>query len=256
VKRKLLFTLFIFFSFLTSLAADYSHIKVLEVIDGDTVRLENGNLLRYIGLDTPEVRIKKGEEFIFSPQPFSQEATEFNRKLVEGKFVRVEFDVEKKDQYGRLLGYCFVGDVFVNAKLLEEGYAVLYTRPPNIKYADLFVRLQSLAREAKKGLWGSYETIDQSKAYKFIGQIRTVRGRVLNTGKSAKCIFLNFGENWKSDFTVAIFNNSLSAFYKKGIDPLTFYQGRIVEATGRIREYNGPEIVINNPDELTLIDEK
>jgi len=235
-------------------APDYSQIRVLEVIDGDTVKLSSGRLLRYIGLDTPEIRVKKEGQFVYSPQPFAQEAKEYNRKLVEGKRVRIEFDVEKKDHYGRLLGYCFVADTFVNAELIEQGYAVIYTRPPNVKYADLFLKLQKQARQEKRGLWGSYEVIDQSQAYLYINQIRTVRGRVLSTYKSAKCVFLNFGRDYKTDFTVVIFNNALSAFYNKGIDPQSFYSGKVVEVSGRIKEYNGPEIIVNSPYEIEIVE--
>ncbi len=251
IKRVIIFVFLLAFC---SCSQDYSQIRVLEVIDGDTVRLSNGKLLRYIGLDTPEVRLKKGEGFIYSPQPFALEAKEYNRKLVEGKLVRIEFDVKRKDKYARLLGYCFVGDIMVNAKLIEEGFAVLYTYPPNVKYADLFRDLQTQARQQKKGLWGSYEVIDQVQAGSYINQIRTVRGRVLNTFKSAKCIFLNFGSNYKTDFTVVIFNNSLQSFYDKGIDPVTFYKGKVVEVSGRIKEYNGPEIIVNSPFEIEVIE--
>ncbi len=132
---------------------DYSQIKVTKVIDGDTVRLANGQLLRYIGLDTPEVRIRQGGDFIYQPEAYALEATNFNRQLVEGKKVRIEFDIETADKYGRLLGYCFVNDTFVNAKLIEKGYAVIFTFPPNVKYVDLFLELQRKARKNKRGLW-------------------------------------------------------------------------------------------------------
>lgn len=232
---------------------DYSHIKVEEVIDGDTVRLENGQLLRYIGVDTPEVRIRENNTWSYKPQPFALEAKEFNKKLLEGKYVRVEFDVDKYDSYGRLLGYVFLGNIFVNAKLLEEGYAVLYSRPPNIKYVKKFIKLQEQARREKKGLWGAYEVIGAEEAYKFINQIRTVRGKVLRTYKSARCVFLNFGQDWRKDFTVVIFNDSLKYFKEKGIDPVVFYKGKTVEVSGRIREYNGPEIVVNFPHQIVVV---
>ena len=247
----------IFLSFLIiscSSCTDYSNLRVQEVIDGDTVRLSNGELLRYIGIDTPEVRVRSAGEFVYSPQPFSLEAKEYNRSLVEGKPLRIEFDVEKRDRYGRLLGYCFVGDTFVNGKLVEAGYAVLYTYPPNVKYTDLFIQLQRKAQRSKKGLWGSYEVIDQAQAHLYINQIRTVRGRVLSTYKSSKHLFLNFGTNYKTDFTVVIFTNVLGAFTKKGIDPVTFYKGRVIEVTGRLREYNGPEIIVNSPQEIEVIE--
>jgi micrococcal nuclease len=246
-----LLTLFIFSCAPSSY--DYSNIKVVKVIDGDTIRLANGKLLRYIGIDTPEIRIKQGGKFVYQPSPFSLEAKKNNQQLVGDKFVRIEFDVEKYDRYGRLLGYCFVNETFVNAKLLEEGYAVLYTKPPNIKYVDLFVKLQKKARKEKRGIWGSYQIIDHTQAGQYINQIRTVRGRVVSTYQSEKCVFLNFGRDWRNDFTVVIFNNALKFFYERGINPLTFYRGKTIEVSGRIRKYNGPEIIVNIPDEITIV---
>ncbi len=233
---------------------NYNHIKVTEVIDGDTVRLADGNLVRYIGVDTPEVRIREDGKFVYSPQPFALQAKEFNRRLVEGKFVRVEFDVGKTDKYGRLLGYCFQGDKFINAELIKEGYAVVYTWPPNVKYADLFYNLQKEARENKKGLWGSYDVIPSEEASRYINQIRTVRGRVVNTYRSEKVVYLNFGNDYRRDFTVVIFRNSWNQFRNAGIDPVVFYSGKTVEVTGRIRSYNGPEIIVSSPREIRILD--
>lgn len=232
---------------------DYSQIKVIKVIDGDTIELESGQLLRYIGIDTPEVRLKKENHFVYSPQPFALEAAEFNRKLVEGKNIEIEFDLEKKDRYGRLLGYCFIDNQMVNAKLLEEGYAVLYAFPPNVKYTEIFVSLQKKARQEKRGLWGACSIINHNDAAKYLNQVRTVEGIVVSTYKSDKCVFLNFGQNYRTDFTVAIFTNSLNSFYQKGIQPEAFYRGKRVQASGKIREYNGPEIIVNHPAEIEII---
>jgi len=255
VRKKLPALVLLVFLVSCSCPQDFSKITVTEAIDGDTIRLSNGKLLRYIGIDTPEVRVKKAGSFIYSPQPFALKAKEFNKKLVEGREIDIEFDIEKTDRYNRLLGYCFVDGVFVNARLLEEGYAFLYTYPPNVKYVKLFVEAQKKARENKKGLWAGLEPIEAGRAHSYIGQTRIVQGRVLNTYKSSKCIFLNFGVDWHSDFTAVIFKNSFSAFYDKGIDPVAFYKGKLIRVSGRIREYNGPEIVVNAPYEIEVIDE-
>ncbi len=236
--------------------ADYSYIRVTRVIDGDTVTLADGQALRYIGIDTPETKIKKNGEFVYEPQPFSLEAMELNRSLVEGKAVRVEFDVVRKDSYGRLLGYCFVDDVFVNARLLEEGLAVVYTFPPNVKYADTFYALQVKARQEKQGFWGSYETIPDTQAANHLNQIRAVRGRVRSTYQSGKAVFLNFGKDYKTDFTVVIFNNVLPTFRQQHIEPGIYYKGKTVEVIGRIKEYNGPEIIANAPYQIEVIPEQ
>lgn len=133
-----------------------SDIIVSKVIDGDTIVLSNGSRVRYIGIDTPEPRKKNSfGTWIYDPEPFAEEATKLNKQLVEGKKVRLEFDVEKRDKYGRLLAYVFVDDIFVNARLIEEGTAVILTIPPNVKYSDQFKKLQEEARKSRKGMWAT-----------------------------------------------------------------------------------------------------
>ena len=123
-------------------------IMVIRVIDGDTIELATGEKVRYIGIDTPEtVHPSKPVQFM------GKEASGFNRELVEGKDVRLEYDVQRTDKYGRTLAYVYVGDTFVNAELVKQGYAQLMTIPPNVKYQDLFLVLQKEAREAKLGSW-------------------------------------------------------------------------------------------------------
>lgn len=122
---------------------------VKRVIDGDTILLANGQRVRYIGIDTPETKHPYK-----AVERFGKEAYLYNKKLVEGKWVSLEFDAEKRDKYNRLLAYVYVGDILVNAKLIEEGYAQIYTVPPNVKYQELFLKLQGQARQNNRGLWG------------------------------------------------------------------------------------------------------
>ena len=83
-----------------------------------------------------------------------KEASSFTRKLVEGKKVRLEFDIERHDRYGRLLAYVYLEDgTFVNGRIVEEGYAQVMTIAPNVKYAQTFLRLEREAREKSKGFW-------------------------------------------------------------------------------------------------------
>ena len=127
--------------------------KVQRVVDGDTVVLTTGEKLRYIGVDTPETKHpRKPVEY------FGKEASAFNKKLVNGKVILVEFDVTPKDRYGRLLGYVFLPDgTFVNAELVKQGYANVYTYPPNVKYSELFRSLQAEAVKQRRGLWNKGE---------------------------------------------------------------------------------------------------
>jgi micrococcal nuclease len=121
--------------------------RVKQVVDGDTIILEDGTKVRYIGLNTPE----RG-------RPFYEEATEANRKLVEDREVRLEFDTVQIDRYGRTLAYVFVGETFVNLELLQQGYANVFTVPPNVKYEERFREAEREARETGRGLWATRET--------------------------------------------------------------------------------------------------
>lgn len=125
------------------------------VIDGDTVELSDGRLLRYLGIDTPEVRCREGDRWIDAPEPYGLEAAEANRRLVGGRTVRLEYDVQTHDRFRRLLAYVYVGDVFVNAQLIRLGVAQPLTIPPNVKYADIFRDAAAEARRERRGLWAS-----------------------------------------------------------------------------------------------------
>ncbi len=141
---------------------DYGNILVTRVIDGDTLQLEDGERVRLIGIDTPEMheseklerdsaRFKESKEMIMG---IGRRSYEFTKKLVEGKRVSIDFDVELRDRYKRLLGYIYLQDgTFVNAEIIKQGYASLMTIPPNVKHEDLFLKLYREARENRRGLW-------------------------------------------------------------------------------------------------------
>ncbi len=126
---------------------------VTKVVDGDTFWVddgsEKGKKVRLIGVDTPETLHPQK-----APEPYGREASEFTKSLLEGKKVRLEFDVDSLDRYGRLLAYVYLENgLFVNAELVRKGYAQVATFPPNVKYADYFLKLQRKARNRKLGLW-------------------------------------------------------------------------------------------------------
>ena len=228
---------------------------VKHVIDGDTIKLANERIVRYIGIDAPEMkRFTLTQGWIDDPQPFAQSAYEFNRSLVEDKSVRLEFDVQKKDKYGRWLVYCFVGDNLVNAKLLEEGYAMLYTKSPNVKYAELLVKSFRKAKDAQVGLWSKEHIIPAYNAKDFIGSIATVRGRITDVEAEREVIKLNFGSKGERVFNAVIFKEDLPYFINEGISPFKDYSGKEVKIFGLIKEYNNrPEIIIRDSSQIKII---
>jgi micrococcal nuclease len=122
--------------------ADGERVTVARVLDGDTVDLADGRRVRYLGVNTPE----RG-------QPFYEEATDANRRFVEGREAWLAPDVQPTDQYGRTLAYLWVGGQFVNRELVLQGLATLYTEAPNVRYTEALVAAQQAAREAEVGLW-------------------------------------------------------------------------------------------------------
>ena len=126
--------------------------QVVKVVDGDTIRVAlDGEVyaVRYIGIDAPETDPSGG-----APEWMAREATEANRRLVEGEQVQLEKDVSETDRYGRLLRYVFLEDgTFVNAELVRLGYATAVTFPPDVGRQDVLRDMERQAREASRGLW-------------------------------------------------------------------------------------------------------
>ena len=137
-------------------------VYVTRAIDGDTIIISTGEHVRLIGIDTPESRYNtklerdaaRSRKDIKAILKMGKEASNFTKYLVEGKKVRLEFDVQKRDKYNRLLAYVYLEDgTSVNAKIIEEGYAQIMTIPPDVKYSDVFLKLQEEARKNNRGLW-------------------------------------------------------------------------------------------------------
>jgi len=127
-------------------------LNVIRIVDGDTIVVNAGSKnekVRFIGINTPET-VKPGTPV----QKYGKAASAFTKRMLEGKKVRLEFDVQHRDKYARLLAYVYLEDGrMINKILVEEGYAQVMTVPPNVNYQQEFIRLERKARENKKGLW-------------------------------------------------------------------------------------------------------
>ncbi|MXY25576.1 MAG: nuclease [Acidobacteria bacterium] len=123
--------------------------EVERVVDGDTIIVRGVGRIRLIGVDTPEtVDPRRPVEF------FGREASAFTKRTLEGKRVRLEYDWERTDRYGRTLAYVRLLDgTLINAEIIRQGYGHAYTRFP-FKYLEEFRRYEREAREARRGLWG------------------------------------------------------------------------------------------------------
>ena len=129
---------------------NFMQYEVIRVIDGDTVELKNGERLRYNDIDTPETVHPSKPVECYGPQ-----ASAKNKELVEGEIILVELGNPVKDRYGRLLGYVYIEDLFVNAELVRGGYAEVNSYGnPGSKLSNL-LDIEKNAKRSMKGLWGA-----------------------------------------------------------------------------------------------------
>ena len=139
---------------------------VIRIVDGDTLKvfyLGSEESIRLIGIDTPESRInkktkrdaKRGEQDIETIIAMGKRATAYVESLVKpGDLIAIEFDVQQRDRYGRLLGYVYLSNGnMLNEEIVKAGYANVMTIPPDIKHKDMFLNAYQVARESKRGLW-------------------------------------------------------------------------------------------------------
>jgi len=120
-------------------------VRVIEVIDGDTITIAGGDRVRYIGIDTPEIHPQV--------EAFGLEAWQANRELVEGKTIRLERDISETDKYGHLLRYIWVDGTMVNAELVRRGLAEAKAYPPDTRYQIYLEQVEAEARQAGRGMW-------------------------------------------------------------------------------------------------------
>jgi len=146
---KKILAVFIFFFTLLFLSSGLvaKEYLVKKVIDGDTIQLDTGETVKYIGVEAPQINLKEGSAF------FAKEAKKYNNQLVFMKKVRLEFDKEQKDTEGRILAYVFVKKTFVNGELVKLGYAKAHIVPPNEKYKNMLLDYEKKAMQTDKGLW-------------------------------------------------------------------------------------------------------
>ncbi|MCP4691842.1 MAG: thermonuclease family protein [Desulfobacterales bacterium] len=179
---------FVLSLFSTGVAGAGELFKVKWVNDGDTIVLSDGRSVRYLGVDAPEIDHENNKA-----EPYGYKARRLNRDMVLGKSVRLEFDKEKFDRFGRLLAHVHLEDgTFVNGKMIEHGCATFLFKRPNIKRRDALLALQRKAIREGKGLWS---TLADPEGKMYIGNKNSRRfhsetcefGR--KTGKKNRVLF-------------------------------------------------------------------
>lgn len=224
------------------------HAKVAEIIDGDTVRLADHRQVRLVGTQAPKLSLGRSG---FIDWPLAHESKAALKALVNNKEVGLGYSGLKIDRNGRTLAHLYVDKTWVQGEMISAGMARVYTWPDNRSCAAELLARERAARAAQRGIWAlpyyrirkPDEITDEIDTFQLIeGQVTTattVRGRT----------FLNFGDNYRTDFTVTIAPEHLRSF---PYDPSQL-DGKRIRVRGWLTLLNGPEIQATHPEQIELL---
>jgi micrococcal nuclease len=229
---------------------------VARVLDGETLALDDGTEVRLIGALSPRPH-EAGADVSFWP-PEREAMAELGR-LVLGHSIELAFAGRRTDRYGRLLAHVFVlsgtGRVWVQGHMLRTGHARAYSLPDNVACMDELLAHERLARDTRKGLWdhAAYQIRPAERTWDLLrwrSSFQLVEGRVMRVASVRSQVFLNFGDNWREDFTANVRRRLPSS----NLDFKTL-EGRLVRIRGWIDRRAGPAIDIHHPSQIELVTE-
>ncbi len=234
-------------------------VLVADVIDGDTVVLETPVMgaaqVRLVGIQAPKLPLGRVN---FPVWPLAAEAKSLLAALVGGRKLTLSFGGAEKDRHGRLLAHLRRPDgTWVQGVMLKRGMARVYSFADNRAAVAAMLALEQDARKARRGIWGlRYYAVRGAgklrELSRLAGTFQLIEGRVAGAARIKGRVYLNFGDDWRKDFTITIQAKAGRLFAKAGVDPLAF-EGKMVRVRGWLKKFNGPMIEANHPEQIEVI---
>jgi endonuclease YncB( thermonuclease family) len=225
---------------------------VARVIDGDTLVLAGGASVRLVGIQAPKLPLGRPG---FTPWPLAAEAKAMLARLTVGKELRLRYGGQRIDRYRRLLAHLHdSGGRWIQGAMLEAGLARVYTFRDNVWRAGRMLGLERAARAARRGIWAErfYRIRTPDETSRDIGSFQIVEGRVVGAAVVRGRLFINFGRDWRRDFTATVAPRQVRGFAKAGLTPARL-AGRLVRVRGWLRAINGPSISLTHPAQIELV---
>mgnify|MGYP003134909368 CR=1 FL=1 len=235
--------------------------RVTEVLDGDTVYIDppykDGNKIRLVGIQTPKLPLGRKN---FPTWPLAPESKKALEDLVLGKQVSLSFTGARRDRYARWLAHLHVADggssLWVQDEMLKSGMARVYSFPDNRGLVDDMLESERKARQARDGIWAlPYYAIRNADAEALLdetGTFQIVEGRIIDAAEVKGTVYLNFGQDWRDDFTIAIESRDMKRFSDVNPHPRD-WSGRAVRVRGWLIKRNGPMIRATHPEQIELL---
>lgn len=224
-------------------------VGVKEVLTGDLLRLTDGRVVRLAGIRAPA-----GDGEPAGTERFAGQARAELSRLLDGQMIRLAPAEAAHDRYGRLVAHIERSDgLWLQGALLEQGLAQVQTRPGEAARAGEILAIEQTARAARRGLWGeaTFMPQDAGALDDSTGRFRIVQGRVLRVAPTERYVYLNFGADWRADFTVRVRRTELKSALA-GVD-LEGLAGRLVEVRGVVLEAGGPLIELSHPEQMQVL---
>jgi endonuclease YncB( thermonuclease family) len=227
---------------------------VVEIVDGDTLLLADGRQVRLVGIQAPKLPLGRSG---FKAWPLAEEAKAALAGLALDRAVTLGYGGRRIDRHGRALAHLF-GEtgLWIQGALIDRGMARVYSFVDNRALVPELLAREAAARAAGRGIWGlrAYALRDAAAIPANLSGFELVEGRVIEAAIVRKRTYLNFGADWRSDFTITIAPKTRRLFEAEGIDPLS-YQGKRVRVRGWLKSYNGPLIEVTHPEQIVVIEE-
>jgi endonuclease YncB( thermonuclease family) len=227
--------------------------RVVEVIDGDTVLLDDGWQVRLVGIQAPKLPLGRRN---FTQWPLADEARHALEGLVLGAEVSLRYGGERIDRHGRRLAHLYLTDgSWVQEALLSGGMARVYSFPDNRAAVAEMLAAERHARSRDLGIWGNdwYAIRSPEDTVRDIGSFQLVEGRVKSAADVRGTVYLNFGDDWRTDFTVKVGRRERRLFDETGFDLLSL-EGRVIRVRGWLDGYNGPMIEATHPEQIEILE--
>lgn len=232
---------------------------VTEVVDGDTVIVApapgGARQIRLVGIQAPKLPLgRKG----FKTWPLADESKRALETMALNRRVTLYFGGARMDRHGRHLAHLFLDDGgWVQGKLLEAGMARVYTFPDNRALAAAMLARETKARAAGRGIWVlpfyRPRAAQAGPLMQELGTFQLVEGRVRKAAKVKGRVYLNFGANWRDDFTATLSPRAARLFSKVDLTPARI-EGRLIRVRGWLRKRNGPMIDVSHPEQIEVLE--
>jgi endonuclease YncB( thermonuclease family) len=230
--------------------------RVVDVLDGNTLRLGDGVTARLAGIEAPIPPLSQPANAKWPPAEASRERL---RDLVGGQTVGVAPAGSGPDRYSRLHAFVFLADGrSVQSAMVEGGLARVRWLPEESQCFQVLLTAEERARKALRGLWSSPDyrprSANDPSLLERNGLYELVEGRIVSVGHGTRMVFLDFGRNYRRDFTVMVSPAVVARLNAAGLSPDGFANRR-VRVRGVIEESGGPAIRLNDPAEIELLDD-